>query len=96
MSGASAELSWLAAVIEHVEEYGDDACADHELAPFPPQPTAGAGKDDAERDAIIEACAVAASAIDRTGYEWVRDSLWATVLKRAGDNVRALKGKPLP
>lgn len=75
-----------------------ERCAETKPQPssFPPQPTAGAGKDDAERDAIIEACAVAAEAVDRIGHEWVRDSLWATVLKRAGDNVRALKGKPLP
>jgi hypothetical protein len=38
----------------------------------------------------IERCAVAAEATKRTGWEWVRDSLWANVLKRAGENVRAL------
>ena len=63
---------------------------------FPPSPSVGAGRDEAERDAIIEACAVAASGIDRIGYEWIRDSLWDVILRRAGDNVRALKGKLLP
>lgn len=43
-----------------------------------------------QRDQIIQACATAAEAQDRIGYEWVRDSLWAQILKRAGDNVRAL------
>lgn len=37
---------------------------------------------------IVEACAVAAEAQDRVGREWVRDSLWDQVLKRAGANVR--------
>jgi hypothetical protein len=46
--------------------------------------------DDAA-DAIIEQCAVAAEAQDRTGREWVKDSLWDAVMKRAGQNVRALK-----
>lgn len=46
---------------------------------------------DTERDAIVETCAQAAEAQDRIGREWVRDSLWAQILKRAGDNVRALK-----
>lgn len=44
-----------------------------------------------ERNALIEECAVAAEHQDRAGREWVRDSLWARILKRAGDNVRALK-----
>jgi hypothetical protein len=44
-----------------------------------------------ERDAIIEECAVAAEAQDRTGREWVADSLWAAILRRAGANVRKLK-----
>ena len=48
-----------------------------------------------ERDTIIEQCAVAAEQQDRTGREWVGDSLWANILKRAGDNVRALKSKPV-
>lgn len=38
----------------------------------------------------VEACAVAAEAQDRAGREWVRDSLWADILKRAGANVRRL------
>jgi hypothetical protein len=42
-------------------------------------------------DAIIEICAQAAEAQDRAGLEWVRESLWANILKRAGDNVRRLK-----
>lgn len=46
---------------------------------------------DADFNAIVEACAVAAEAQDRAGREWVRDSLWDAILKRAGDNVRALK-----
>lgn len=45
----------------------------------------------ASRDELIEQCAVAAEAQDRVGREWVRDSLWFNILKRAGDNVRALK-----
>lgn len=45
------------------------------------------------RDEIIEACAIAAEAQDRAGYEWVPDSLWANILRRAGANVRGLKGK---
>lgn len=44
-----------------------------------------------ERDQLIEECAQAAEAQDRGGYEWVRDSLWAKILQRAGANVRALK-----
>lgn len=41
----------------------------------------------------IEQCAIAAEAQDRAGHEWVRNSLWANILKRAGANVRALLGK---
>lgn len=44
-----------------------------------------------ERNAVIEECAIAAEQQDRAGREWVRDSLWARILKRAGDNVRRLK-----
>lgn len=43
----------------------------------------------------VEACAIAAAQQDRTGREWVRDSLWANILKRAGDEVRKLK-RPEP
>lgn len=43
-------------------------------------------------NALIEECAQAAEQQDRTGYEWVRDSLWANILRRAGANVRKLKG----
>jgi hypothetical protein len=43
---------------------------------------------------VIERCAVAAEAQDRIGREWVHDSLWAAILKRAGDNVRALAPRP--
>lgn len=43
-----------------------------------------------ERAITIERCAVAAEAQDREGREWVRHSLWAEILKRAGQNVRAL------
>jgi hypothetical protein len=39
---------------------------------------------------LIEACAIAAEGQDRTGYEWVRESLWDNILARAGANVRAL------
>ncbi len=46
-----------------------------------------------EADDLIERCAQAAEAIDRIGYEWVKDSLWANILRRAGANVRALKNK---
>lgn len=49
---------------------------------------------DAERNVLIEECAVAAAQQDRAGHEWVRDSLWANILKRAGDNVRLLKKVP--
>lgn len=45
-------------------------------------------------NAIVEECANAAEAQDREGYEWVRDSLWAKVLRRAGYNVRLLKVMP--
>lgn len=45
----------------------------------------------AARNSIIEQCAVAAEAQDRIGHEWVADSLWANILKRAGQNVRALQ-----
>lgn len=38
----------------------------------------------------IERCAKAAEATEREGWEWVRESLWANILKRAGANVRAL------
>lgn len=48
-----------------------------------------------EWDAVVEACAQAAEAQDRTGREWVRDSLWAAILRRAGENVRRLKRKPM-
>ena len=44
-------------------------------------------------DSTIEDCAVAAEAHDRIGREWVSDSLWAKVMKRAGENVRALKAR---
>jgi len=44
-----------------------------------------------ERNALIEECAKAAEAQDRVGREWVPDSLWHNILKRAGANVRALK-----
>lgn len=51
---------------------------------------------EAERNDLIERCAIAAEQQDRSGREWVRDSLWAQILKRAGDNVRLLKRTPLP
>lgn len=44
-----------------------------------------------DHDALIEKAAVAAEAVDRIGREWVGNSLWANILKRAGDNVRKLK-----
>jgi hypothetical protein len=44
------------------------------------------------RETTIEECAVAAEAFDRTGREWVRESLWQKMMKRAGANVRALAG----
>jgi hypothetical protein len=40
---------------------------------------------------IVEVCAGAAEAQDRAGREWVRDSLWSEILKRAGTNVRAVR-----
>lgn len=48
-----------------------------------------------ERNALIEECAVAAEQQDRIGYEWVGNSLWANILRRAGQNVRKLKTTPL-
>lgn len=50
---------------------------------------------EAERNELIEQCAVAAEQQDRIGREWVRDSLWAAILQRAGDNVRLLKTRPI-
>ncbi|GEC56827.1 hypothetical protein [Bradyrhizobium phage ppBeUSDA76-2] len=50
---------------------------------------------EAERNALIEECAVAAEAQDREGYEWVHNSLWAKILLRAGNNVRLLKTRPI-
>lgn len=44
-----------------------------------------------DRNSIIEECAVAAEQQDRTGREWVSDSLWAKILLRAGTEVRKLK-----
>jgi len=32
---------------------------------------------------------------ERTGHEWVRDSLWFAILRRAGNNVRMLKTTPI-
>jgi len=52
-------------------------------------PVSGEAADD-----IIERCAIAAEAQDRAGHEWVPDSLWANILRRAGENVRALKASP--
>jgi hypothetical protein len=52
---------------------------------------AGLSDFSGEWDAVVEACAVAAEAQDRIGREWVRDSLWAEICRRAGENVRALK-----
>lgn len=50
---------------------------------------------EAERNALIEECAVAAEAQDRIGREWVLDSLWDAICKRAGNNVRLLKTRPI-
>ena len=44
----------------------------------------------------IEQCATAAEAQDRIGREWVQDSLWDTILRRAGANVRALLKQAAP
>lgn len=46
---------------------------------------------DQEWNDCVEACAVAATQQDRTGREWVGNSLWANILKRAGEEVRKLK-----
>lgn len=46
----------------------------------------------AKRLEVIEECAIAAEQQDRAGREWVRESLWHNILRRAGANVRALKG----
>lgn len=45
----------------------------------------------AEHNAIVEACAVAAEERHMIGQEWVPDSLWAAILGRAAANVRRLK-----
>lgn len=50
---------------------------------------------ESERNDLIEKCAVAAEQQDRIGREWVGESLWAKILKRAGDNVRLLKTRPI-
>lgn len=50
---------------------------------------------EAERNDLIEQCAVAAEEKDKIGREWVADSLWATILRRAGNNVRLLKTRPV-
>ncbi|MBR0875013.1 hypothetical protein JQ633_31965 [Bradyrhizobium tropiciagri] len=50
---------------------------------------------EAERNALIEECAIAAEAQDRTGHEWVHGSLWDNMMKRAGNNVRLLKTRPI-
>lgn len=49
---------------------------------------------DAYREDLIEQCAQAAAMQDRVGYEWVKDSLWATLCKRSAAAVRKLKGRP--
>lgn len=50
---------------------------------------------ESERNTVIEECAVAAEAQNKIGFEWVRDSLWAAILRRAGGNVRLLKTRPV-
>ena len=40
-----------------------------------------------------EACAVAAEAIERTGREWVKDSLWANIKR---DTAAAIRARSLP
>ena len=50
---------------------------------------------EAERNDLIERCAIAAEQQDRIGREWVRDSLWSAILQRAGNNVRLLKTRPI-
>ncbi len=45
------------------------------------------------RNAVIEECAVLAEQQNRTGYEWVRDSLWDSIIKRVPAALRALKRK---
>jgi hypothetical protein len=45
----------------------------------------------AERDAVIEECAKVAEAADRTGPEWVRDSLWDHMRLQTAADIRALK-----
>lgn len=51
---------------------------------------------DQEWNDCVEACAIAATQQDRTGREWVGNSLWANILKRAGDEVRKLKRPERP
>jgi hypothetical protein len=62
------------------------------VAAFPPSSVSTAEKVfDEARNQLIEECAVAAEHQDRSGREWVHDSLWHKILKRAGDAVRTLK-----
>lgn len=49
-----------------------------------------------DTEELIERCAVAAEQQDRAGHEWVSDSLWANILRRAGTSVRSLKIPALP
>ncbi|MBX5253339.1 hypothetical protein HJC03_23505 [Rhizobium sp. NLR4b] len=44
-----------------------------------------------ERDAVIEECARKAEALDRTGREWVKDSLWANIKRETAASIRRLK-----
>lgn len=46
------------------------------------------------RDAVIEECAKAAEALDRIGYEWVRDSLWDRIALETAARIRTLKSSP--
>jgi hypothetical protein len=45
----------------------------------------------AARVRLIEECAQAARQVDRTGHEWVKNSLWDNIMARAATAVRALK-----
>ncbi|HEX9955507.1 MAG TPA: hypothetical protein VGB48_09890 [Allosphingosinicella sp.] len=50
-----------------------------------------APKGSAIRDAALEEAATAAEALDRSGREWVRDSLWANIKSDTARAIRALK-----
>ncbi|NYE62224.1 hypothetical protein FHW58_003439 [Duganella sp. 1224] len=47
----------------------------------------------AARNSVLEEAAIEAERQDRTGREWVRDSVWDNIIKRVPAAIRALKEK---